>query len=244
MSVCFEGLPGQDRASELPESARPHSAASAAHGSVGQRRATKSDKKPATKATKRPSRERTVTVQPQAPQTAGNRRPLGPIPGDLLPATHRREMLEWVLSRDGEAVQRMVATALQREALVLSATAVSLRVFGRLAATYDGSLAWDLAVERAIEHVVRASAADSLDGHDDDLTPPGQISLLGSELAAQTACRAFNRLPTAQRHALYRVAVLGESPQAAASQLGESPEVVAERARLALLTVLEGATRS
>ncbi|MBL8693473.1 MAG: hypothetical protein JNJ88_05190 [Planctomycetes bacterium] len=241
MPVCFEGLPGQDRAPDLPESARPDSAASAAHRSARRRRPTRSEKKPATK---KSARERTVTVQPQAPQTQGLRRPLGPIPADLLPTARRREMLEWVLSRDGEAIQRLVAAALQREALVLSPAAVSLRVFGRLAATFEGSIAWDVAVERAIEHAVRSTAADSLDGHDDDLTPPGQISLLGSELAAQTACRAFNRLPTAQRHALYRVAVLGESPQAAASHLGESPEVVAERARLALLTVLEGATRS
>jgi len=180
-------------------------------------------------------------AQSRARRTAPTRtaQPLGPLPAALLAPAKRRALLEWILKRDRAAICRRVAALLRARSWLLDAGAVSLRVFGRLAATLDAATAYAAAAERAIDAVVEECARDSREGRDIDLAPPGETSLLGSATVARAACAAFNRLPTEERAALFRIAVLGESLSEAARALRIGGTVAAMRARFALISISE-----
>lgn len=144
-----------------------------------------------------------------------------------------------MLRRDRAAVCRRVAAELQRHAWLLDAAAVTLRVFGRLAATLEPAAAYASSVERAIDEVIEESARDSREGRDVDLAPPGETSLVGSAASARAACGAFNRLPSEERGALYRLGVLGETLAGAGRSLGIAEDVVALLARRALVAIAD-----
>ncbi len=164
---------------------------------------------------------------------------LGPIPTHWLAPARRRELLEILVARDCAVATECARQLIASRALLLDPRTIALRALGRVVVHLSVKRDYEELLRGSITQVADDQLRDSVERRDDGAPPPGSVALAGSLDRARAACASFNRLPDAARHALYRVAVLGESIAEAARALGDSTENVAARSRAALLTVLD-----
>lgn len=146
-------------------------------------------------------------------------------------------MLEFLLAHRAEALALEAARELRRRALLFDAGTIAARAAGVLAAQLEPTSELEGAIRAAVQETVERSLEEARGGQDANHPTLGDPAYVSGRANARIVGRAFNALPDAERQALFRTAVLGESALAASAALGASVSEVLSRTERAVLRI-------